>query len=136
MATKNESAEIGTVKPKCERRVYPKGQFWSISCGKTATYEECGMHYCKTHHPPTVNAKRAARNEKLSAEFKASHANSKSADDELSAMRKDAARHRWLEEQCVSGVLTVASVHDFGIDLWSGDDLTGKIDAEMAKTGA
>ena len=136
MATNNEPAEIGTVKPKCNARVTPPGSFWGVACGKTATYEEGGVLYCKTHHPPTRAAKRAAKRAEQNARFSASMAASKAVVDELAAMRKDAARYRWLEEQCVSGVLTVASVHAFGIDPWSGDDLTGKIDAAMAKPGA
>ena len=136
MATKNESAEIGTVKPKCGKRIYPPGRYYGVPCGKTATYEEAGAHYCKTHHPPTRAAKRAVMNAKWDARFEASHAKSKAAAAELAAMRKDAARHRWLEAQCVAGALTVASVSEFGIDPWSGDDLTGKIDAAMAKTAA
>jgi hypothetical protein len=31
-------------------------------CGRGAKYEHDGKWYCKTHHPPTVDAKNAARN--------------------------------------------------------------------------
>ena len=54
--------------------------------------------------------------------------------EERDAFRQDAERYRWLEAKCgANGTLIVASVSEFGIDPWSGDDLTGKIDAEMAK---
>jgi hypothetical protein len=48
------------------------GRIWdgysSYSCGKKAKYEHEGKWYCKTHHPPTVQAKTDARNEKYEKE--------------------------------------------------------------------
>lgn len=41
---------------------------WSYPCGKSANYEHDGKFYCKTHHPPTVKAKREAQNVKWEAE--------------------------------------------------------------------
>ena len=132
MATKNESAE----KYKCQARTYPPGVYWSAACGKTAAYEHEGVLYCKTHHPPNVKAKREAKHAKWNAEYDVRIDAINAKDDELAAIRKDAELYRWLESQCASGVLTVASVHEFGLAPWSGDDLTGKIAAEMAKRSA
>lgn len=50
-----------------------KAQVWSgyqaYPCNKTARYEHEGRWYCKKHHPPTVDAKRIAKNEKLDREL-------------------------------------------------------------------
>ena len=158
MATKNESAEIGTVKPKCNARVVSPGGYWGHACGKTATYEESGTFYCKTHHPPTVEAKRDAKHAKWNAEFDARMAKVKAVDDEfaslrksvrsgegewighkeLAAMRKDAARYlKWrdLHLSCLNG--------GYGLDLLIAiahakqhTDVDATIDAEIAKSGA
>lgn len=51
------------------------GKVWSgfrhDDCGRGAKYEHEGKWYCKTHHPPTVQAKSDARNVKWEAEWKA-----------------------------------------------------------------
>ena len=130
MATKNESAE------KCKAQIYAGRGMHYYSCGRAAKFEHDGAHYCKTHHPPNVKSKRIAKHAKLISAIEQECQAYKSADDELAAMRKNAELYRWLESQCASGVLTVASVHEFGLDPWSGDDLTGKIAAEMAKRSA
>lgn len=57
--------------PEAEHRC--KAQVWSgyqaYPCNKTAKYEHEGRWYCKKHHPPTVEAKRIAKNEKLDREL-------------------------------------------------------------------
>lgn len=88
MATKNESADIGTAKPKCGARVLRTGGYRNHECGKTATHEHSGAHYCKTHHPPNVKAKQEAKRSKLDAEFSARMVKVKAADDELASLRK------------------------------------------------
>ena len=99
MATKNES-DIGTFKPKCGKLIYPPGGYlYGSPCGKTATYEHEGASYCKTHHPPTVEAKRTAKQAERNARFSASMAASKAVVDEFAAMRKDAARYLKLRDR-------------------------------------
>ena len=138
MATKNES-DIGTFKPKCGKLIYPPGGYlYGSPCGKTATYEHEGASYCKTHHPPTVEAKRAAKHAKRNAEFDAVTERHKAAADELAAMRKNAARYlQWrdLHFSCLNG--------GYGLDLLIAiahakqpTDVDAAIDAEMAKPGA
>ena len=53
---------MSTEKHTCEKQIYP-GSGWGRghSCGRTATLEHNGGWYCKTHHPPTVNAKFESR---------------------------------------------------------------------------
>lgn len=57
---------------KCVKQVYAVGSFRGHPCGRNATYEHDGKHYCKTHHPPTIQAQGKARKKafetKLAAE--------------------------------------------------------------------
>ena len=50
---------------KCNGTIF--GDYWPYRCGVTAKHEHEGSWYCKTHHPPTVKAKDAARSAKFSA---------------------------------------------------------------------
>ena len=138
MATKNESAEIGTVKPKCNARVTPPGSFWGVACGKTATYEEAGTFYCKTHHPPTVEAKRAAKHAKWEAKYDLREDATKAAAAELAEMRKDAARYlKWraCHMSCLSGGHGLDMLIAIS-DAKQPTDVDAAIDAEMAKHSA
>ena len=56
-------------KHTCEGHVF--SDYWSRTCGKSAAHEHEGHWYCKTHHPPTVAAKSAARSELLQAKWDA-----------------------------------------------------------------
>ena len=56
-------------KHTCEGHVF--SNYWSRPCGKSAAHEHEGRWYCKTHHPPTVAAKSAARSEFLQAKWDA-----------------------------------------------------------------
>ena len=50
----------------------------------------------------------------------------------LRAAEADAARYRWLREQCgMSGSLTIAEVGSWELIPWSGDDIDAAIDAAM-----
>lgn len=60
---------MSEAKPKCCGQVSPPGSYRSYNCGKNASLEHDGKHYCKLHHPPTVWAKRDARNAKWDAEW-------------------------------------------------------------------
>ena len=138
MATKNESAEIGTVKPKCGKLIFPPGGYYGAPCGKTATYEDRGAHYCKTHHPPTVEAKRAASYAKIVDKLHGQISASKAAADELAAMRKDAARYlKWraCHMSCLSGGHGLDMLIAIS-DAKQPTDVDAAIDAEMAKHSA
>ena len=71
-------------KHTCEGHVF--SDYWSRTCGKSAAHEHEGHWYCKTHHPTTVAAKRAARSEllqaKLDAEREAARAKKLAADEQ------------------------------------------------------
>ena len=71
-------------KHTCEGHVFH--DYWSRTCGKSAAHEHEGHWYCKTHHPPTVAAKIAARSEllqaKLDAEREAARAKRLAADEQ------------------------------------------------------
>ena len=58
-------------KHKCCGRVSPPDAWRSYQCGKNASMEHEGKHYCKTHHPPTVRAKRDASQAKWEADWRA-----------------------------------------------------------------
>ena len=55
-----------TTEHTCVERIWGG---YSFSCGKKAKYEHEGKWYCKTHHPPTVQAKMEARNERWRKEW-------------------------------------------------------------------
>ena len=54
-------------KHTCEGHVF--FNYLSRPCGKSAAHEHEGHWYCKTHHPPTVKAKDAARSAKFRAKL-------------------------------------------------------------------
>jgi len=54
---------------KCCRMV--GSVFAQYACDRNAKYEHLGKWYCKTHHPPTVWAKREARSAEWNKEFAA-----------------------------------------------------------------
>ena len=56
-------------KHTCEGHVF--SNYLSRPCGKSAAHEHEGHWYCKTHHPPAVAAKSAARSELLQAKWDA-----------------------------------------------------------------
>jgi hypothetical protein len=56
---------------KCEGRIYQGPGFGFKPCGKNAAYEHEGKWFCKTHHPPTIKAKSAARTADLQAKWAA-----------------------------------------------------------------
>jgi hypothetical protein len=53
---------------KCRGSVWHGGFHTSI-CGRGAKYECDGKWYCKTHHPPNIQAKQEARSAKWRAEW-------------------------------------------------------------------
>jgi len=56
-------------KHKCAGKVW--SQYSTYQCSKTGTLEHAGNWWCKTHHPPTVDAKTEARHQKWDAGYKA-----------------------------------------------------------------
>lgn len=61
-------------KHQCEGRV-GWGDFGrSRQCSHTGSLEHEGKNYCKSHHPPSVNAKREERSAKAYANFDAKRA--------------------------------------------------------------
>lgn len=48
-------------KHTCQERVFQGAGFGFKDCGRGAKYDYEGKHYCGTHHPPTVQAKRDAK---------------------------------------------------------------------------
>jgi hypothetical protein len=62
--------------------------FSFFRCDRNAKYEHLGKWYCKTHHPPTVWAKREARSAEWNKEFEARQLAIK----EVQAAKDEAAR--------------------------------------------
>ena len=99
-----------TEQHKCCRMV--GSVFAQYACGRTAQYEHLGKWYCKTHHPPTVWAKREARSAEWDKEFAARQLAIK----EAQAAKDEAARRaalypellealRWIERRCPAQLL-------------------------------
>ena len=62
-------AKRENAKHKCNGTILRNS--WPCRCCVTATHEHEGSWYCKTHHPPAVKAKDAARSAKLRAKLDA-----------------------------------------------------------------
>ena len=92
------------VRLTCCGRVWPAGAMNSAMCGVTAKCEHNGKHYCKTHHPPSVQAKREARHAHYKAEFDERCSASDAAQSAADAQRKDAERWRDLEANWNAGI--------------------------------
>jgi hypothetical protein len=58
-----------TIEHTCRAKVWHG--YASYSCGKKAKHEHEGHWYCKTHHPPTVEAKYKARENRFQQEWAA-----------------------------------------------------------------
>ena len=69
------------IKPKCCGQVRSAGAWRSHPCGKNASMEHEGKHYCKTHYPPTVQAKRDASHAKWQAQWDAQRVREQAAHD-------------------------------------------------------
>lgn len=78
------------IKPKCCGLVSSAGAWRKYTCGKNASMEHEGKHYCKTHHPPTVRAKREASNAKLRAEWDAQRVREQAARDAAAEQKRRA----------------------------------------------
>jgi hypothetical protein len=109
-------------KVKCAGEKWPDGSYRPYPCAKTGTLEHGGKHWCKTHHPPTVEAKRVAKEEAYQAEFSARMAESKARAAEAAALAADAARFRWLVDHSPS-------------DLGEASDIRAAFDRVMAREG-
>ena len=82
---------------KCEGKVWDHMRY--LPCGKTARYEHEGKWYCKTHHPPTVQEKLDARNEKWQAKWNAQEQARKEAEEARAEMQRRAAAYDGLIAQ-------------------------------------
>jgi uncharacterized Zn finger protein (UPF0148 family) len=60
---------------KCEVLIF--GGYVNNQCSKNAAHEHEGKWFCKTHHPPTIKAKSAARTADLQAKWDAQEEASK-----------------------------------------------------------
>ena len=78
------------IKPKCCGQVWPAGAWRSYPCGKNASMEHEGKHYCKTHHPPTVQAKRDASHAKWQAQWEAQRVREQAARDAAAEQKRRA----------------------------------------------
>ena len=74
---------------KCEGKVFSHMRY--LPCGKTARYEHEGKWYCKTHHPPTVQEKRDARNKKWEEDWESQKQAMRKADEARAEMQRRAA---------------------------------------------
>ena len=73
----------------CQGQVF--GHYRMVSCGKKAGHEHEGRWFCKTHHPPTIEEKRAAKTAKWNAEWDAKMAREKKAKEDKAEMERKAA---------------------------------------------
>lgn len=56
----------------CEGKIWDGWRY--LGCSRTAKWEHNGLWFCKTHHPPTVDAKQAASAAAWRAKFDAAEA--------------------------------------------------------------
>jgi hypothetical protein len=81
---------VSTGKHKCCAKVYTPDTISGYTCGRGAAYEHEGRHYCKTHHPPTVKAKREESNAAWQLKFQAEQDARKKADAERAEQKRRA----------------------------------------------
>lgn len=81
---------MSEVKHACCEMVWARGAYRGYPCGKGAQYEHNGRWYCKTHHPPAVQAKRDARNQKWEADYTARKAEEDAARDAAAEQKRRA----------------------------------------------
>lgn len=94
------------------------GKIWAgiryRPCGKTAAHEHEGVMYCKTHHPPTVQAKAKQRQAEWEAEYRGK-VNAEKAEAEKKAEEK---RRAECFPELIAALQVVlrdyAAVHDIG----------------------
>ena len=79
-------------------------------CGVTARYEHDGKHYCKTHHPPTVKAKRDARYAGYEQKFDERRSAENAAKIAADAQRKNDERYRWLRSRIPGSTYRIMGV--------------------------
>ena len=87
------------IKPKCCGQVSPAGAWGSYPCGKNASMEHDGKHYCKTHHPPTVQAKQDASRAKWRAQWDALRVHDQAARDAAAEQKRRADAYDQLVER-------------------------------------
>jgi hypothetical protein len=127
------------MKPKCCGKVSPAGSWRSYPCGKNASMEHEGKHYCKTHHPPTVKAKADARTAKWRAEWDAldeakEKARAEAAEQKRRADCYDALVERVKElEEALRAILVAADTPlAQGGEMWFAEAVAPPIDEARA----
>ena len=133
------------IKPKCCGRYLPTGSWESYPCGKNASMEHEGKHYCKTHHPPTVAAKQDARMAKWRAEWDAQRAREQAASDAAAEQKRRADAYDQLVDRVKElegalrdavdcGMVPTSSAKDGGASKYSAQVLVAdRIRAALAK---
>jgi hypothetical protein len=74
----------------CDSRVRTSDGWASYRCGNKAAYEHNDKHFCKRHHPPTVEAKQAAKHAAWNAEQDSKYANLKLAAEATTEQKRRA----------------------------------------------
>jgi hypothetical protein len=87
-------------KQKCAGTAYHAGR--SYNCGRTGTLEHDGKMWCKTHHPPTVEAKTKALHAKWEAQYQARKENDRRQAIERELSKKALAWMREAYPACVA----------------------------------
>ena len=104
------------------------------TCGKNAKHEHEGKWYCKTHHPPSVNAKDEARRAIWAAERAESERKRKvAAERERKADAYDQLAER--NAELVEALRKIAAIEDemYGGDWEEIEKARGIADAALAK---
>jgi len=117
-------------KPKCDGLIW--SGFRESFCGRTAKYEHDGRHFCKTHHPPTVQEKRVAADEKNFKLYKERQDHIAAYQAAAEKVARNAARYLWLRDRIPgSAYRAMGLIHadscegiDVAIDAAMNDPLT------------
>jgi hypothetical protein len=100
---------------KCVGRIYRDRN--SYPCDKRGTLEHDSKHWCKTHHPPTREARDAARDAKWCADLKAKQSRES---QKLAQQLRDAAdlaRFRELAKRAVARLKVLREFNQAPADL-------------------
>lgn len=76
-------------KKRCEATIF-SGRCQSHQCPNKASKQFKGKHYCKTHYPPTIEARRKATSDKWDAEWKAKEKAQRDAENKRKQTEREA----------------------------------------------
>jgi hypothetical protein len=122
---------MSDIKHTCKGKIYNGFRFHT--CGRNAAYEDEGLWFCKTHHPPTVKAKDNARFLKWQEEYNARAAKERKARDDKAEIERKAAMYDELLAALRAAALAIHEYRTQGAPHAYWDDIEAQAEAAIEK---